>query len=892
MTIVSDWIEIKGAKANNLKNIDVKIPKGKITAVVGISGAGKSSLAFQTLYAEGYIRYIESISPYIRQFLDKVEKPPVERIGGLPPAIAFRHKKPAKNPRSIVATSTDIYDYFRLVYAKIADFYCPNCSIKVIAYTADEIVSKLLHDMIDETIDICFPYQGEVAFLINRGYYFHIDENTGEKKRIDSFIKDRSTYVLLDRLTVKEGDKSRIFEAVDKSIAYGEETAVIFFKKKKIEFPAHLFCPSCKINYPMPDENLFSFNSPKGACPVCKGFGDIQELNPDLIFDRSLSLAKGAMTPFRTKTNEDFRDYVIRNAVKKGIDVHQPLERLSDDELRYIMYGDSHFVGVKGFFDYIKKKRYKVQARVLLSRYTSYSKCEVCSGSRLNNTALSFKVRGINLAQLLSFTIEEAFHFSQEIDWTDYKDKISADVLVDVNSRLKYLMESGLSYIHLNRLTFSLSRGELQRINLAFILGSTLSDSLLILDQPSCDLHPHDYHKLIQFLKNLKENGNTVLMVEHNRDIIEQADHVIELGPLSGKEGGEKVFWGNKKEFFYSSGSKTLTQKFLQAPLTMKRRERHFSEWFIFKNASTHNLKHFDYQIPAKAFTVICGVSGAGKTTLLYNEMYLKAPKLSGIKDIIFIDPGLNRMRANTTVAGFFDIYPRIREVFAKLPESRRLGYVSGHFSSNSPKGRCEKCKGNGFLEIEMQFLPSVKIKCDECNGKGFKPEVLKVKYRELDISEFLNLNIDESIKQLEDDHSPTQKILTNIKENGLGYLRLGQRLNTLSAGELQRIKLVKYLNIRKSNILFLIDEPSFGLHPNDIEMIKTLISRIIKHGNTVAASEHNLYLIANADYIIELGPAGGERGGYLLVQGSIEALMVSKVSITGNYLKKNLKRS
>jgi excinuclease ABC subunit A len=892
VTVLSEWIEIKGAKANNLKNIDVKIPKGKITAVVGISGAGKSSLAFQTLYAEGYIRYIESISPYIRQFLDKVEKPPVERIDGLPPAIAFRQKKPAKNPRSIVATSTDIYDYFRLVYAKIADFYCPNCSIRVSAYTADEIMSKLLHDMEGETIDICFPYRGDVAFLINRGYYFHIDEKTGEKKRIDSDVKGRSVYVLLDRLTVKEDNKSRIFEAVDKSIAYGEETAVIFFKRKKIEFPSHLFCPSCKTHYPMPDENLFSFNSPRGACPACRGFGDIQELNPDLIFDRSHSLANGAMIPFRTITNEDFRDYVIRNAEKKGIDSHQPLEDLNDDELHYIMYGDSHFVGVKGFFDYIKKKRYKVQARVLLSRYTSYSKCEVCGGSRLNNTALSFKVRGVNLAQLLSFTIEEAFHFFREIDWAGYKDKISADVFEDINFRLNYLVESGLSYIHLNRLTFTLSRGELQRINLAFILGSTLSDSLLILDQPSCDLHPNDYLKLTQFIKNLKENGNTVLMVEHNRDIIEHADHVIELGPLSGKEGGKKVFWGGKEKFFDPSAADTLSQKFLHTPLFIKRGEKHFNRWFTFKNASTHNLKHFDWRIPANAFTVICGVSGAGKTTLLYHETFLKAPKLAGIKDIIFIDPGLNRLRANTTVAGFFDIYPTIREVFARQTESRRLGYVSGHFSFNSPRGRCEKCKGNGFLEIEMQFLPSVKIQCDECNGKGFKPEILRVKYKGLDISRFLDLNIDESIKQLEEDHPPTQKILTNIKENGLGYLRLGQRLNTLSAGELQRLKLVKYLNIRKSSTLFLIDEPSFGLHPYDIEMIKTLISRIIKHGNTVAAAEHNLDLIANADYIIELGPAGGEKGGYLLVQGSTEALMVSKVSTTGNYLKKNLKRA
>lgn len=862
-----------------------------MTAIVGVSGAGKSSLAFKTLYAEGYIRYIESISPYIRQFLDKMEKPDVEKIDGLPPAIAFRFKKTVKNPRSIVATTMDIYDYFRLVYAKIAHFRCPRCRVEIISYTADEIVSTILQDMEGESLDICFPYQGEVSFLINRGYYFYINEKTGEKQRIDSSVKDRSIHVLLDRLTVKEDNRGRIFEAIDKSVTFGEETAVIFSGKKKIEFPVHLFCPSCKTHYPRADENLFSFNSPKGACPECRGFGDLQVLDPDLIFDRSLSLSEGAMRPFRTRSHEDFRDYVISHAAGSGIDINQKVAQLSEQDIRYILHGDDGFKGVQGFFDYIKKKRYKVQARVLLSRYTSYRRCDACGGSRLNEIARSFSVKGLNLPRLLSLTIGEASQFFRELDTRDYKDKISLDVFDDIRSRLKFLVESGLSYIHLNRLTFTLSRGELQRINLAFILGSTLSDSLLILDQPSSDLHPHDYGKLADFLENLKKNGNTIVIIEHNRDIIERADHIIELGPLSGKAGGTVVFKGSKSTFFDRADSPTVTQKLLDAPPVMKWGKQRFEDWLFFERNSAHNLKNFDCRVPARSFAVICGVSGAGKTSLLYNEMYLNNMELRKDKEVVFIDPGLNRLRAQTAVAGFFEVYSSIREIYAKLKESRRLGYGPGHFSFNSPRGRCDKCMGRGFLEIEMQFLPSVKITCDACDGKGFKPEVLKVKYKGLDIFEFLNLDIDESLERLDDPSLTICRTLLTLKENGLAYLKLGQKLSTLSGGELQRIKLVKYLNTGKRDTLFLIDEPSFGLHPYDIEFIRELITRIIEQGNTVIAVEHNMDLLAHADYIIELGPEGGERGGFLLFQGNPDLLMAVKGSITGKYLKKKFKK-
>jgi excinuclease ABC subunit A len=787
-------IILKGIRTNNLKNIDASIPLGKITAVVGVSGAGKSSLAFRTLYAEGYIRYIESISPYIRQFLDRIEKPDIEHIENLPPAIAFRQKKPSTNPRSIVATASDIFDYLRILYAKIADFHCPGCGRLIKKFSIDEIVGSLL-DRPAGMLQVCFDYRGEVSFLINRGYYAKVER--GRKTTIDRRSRDLPIQVLVDELENRPENRSRLFEAVDNAMAMSRKVITVFHDRRPLHFPVLLFCPRCRQEYEDPDESLFSFNSARGACPQCKGLGE-----------------SGA----------------------------------------------------------------------------GPGPCPRCRGSRFNRLAESFRIEGRTIADFLSLTIGQALAVIQALDRSDCQNRVSREVFEEITSKLRYLLDSRLHYIHLNRPTSTLSKGEYQRINLAFILGSTLSDSLLIVDQPSADLHPADYGKLEFFLKKLIENGNTIVLVEHNPLIVRMADRVIELGPRAGVQGGRVIYAGSTAEFIRSSS--TITQQYFARPAVAPATRKPDAGDWAFADAGSHNLKHFDFRIPRQAFTVIVGVSGAGKSTLLYDEIYVKNRSLIAGREIVYLDPSVGSSRGSTNIAGYFDMFGAIREFFADLKQSRLLGYRPGHFSFHSPLGRCPECSGRGFLEIEMQFLPAVKSVCGHCHGSGFAPDILKISHRGKNIAAVLDLTVDEFLRDFAGEFPALRPVLEHLRDNEMGYLQLGEKTSCLSTGEMQKLKLLKYLDQEKKDSLFLLDEPSLGLHAYDVEVIIKLFGRLLRNRNTIVAAEHHLALIASADHVIELGPEGGDQGGHLLFSGTPAAMTRRKGSVTGGYLKKYLKNT
>ncbi|MBN2346568.1 MAG: excinuclease ABC subunit UvrA [Candidatus Aminicenantes bacterium] len=875
-------IILKGVRTNNLRDLDVSIPLGKITAVVGVSGSGKSSLAFHTLYAEGYLRYIESISPYVRQFLDQVEKPDADRIDNLPPAVAFRQKKPRKNPRSIVATASDIFDYLRILYAKTGDFHCPGCGKRVRKFSIDEIIGELLARP-PGRLRVCFAYQGDVSFLVNRGYRQHIRRKVTAD--IDGTCRNRPILVLVDELENLPQNRGRIFEAVDNAIALSRNILTVYHGSEPLHFPFGLFCPRCQREYEDPDENLFSFNSARGACPRCKGFGDVTAIDPERVFDPERSLAEGALLPLNTPANREFREVVLRNARRAGLDLRRPLREFSAADKRFLLEGEGRFPGLAGLFDYLRKKSYRVSARVFLSRFTAYLPCPACSGSRFNPLALAFRVQGRTIAEVLAMTCGEAREFIRSLSADRLRAKVSPEVLDEISSKLEFLVQSRLHYIQLNRPTHTLSRGEHQRINLAFIMGSTLSDSLLIIDRPSADLHPADHEKMNWFLQRLKKNGNTIVMIEHDPYLVGRSDHVLELGPGAGPQGGRIVFSGRSGTFF--SAATTATQKSFGSRPRLVAPRRGPRPSFPVRNACAHNLKNLDLRIHLRALTVIAGVSGAGKSSLLYDELFLKSRPGAFIGEKVHIDPGITPLRAHSIVAGFFSALDPIREFFATLKPSRLLGYRPGHFSFDSSLGRCPECKGRGFRQIEMQFLPAVKSTCPLCRGSRFALDVLKVTHQGKSIADVLAMSVEDFCTALGPVIPQARAALQCLRENDMGYLQLGEKLGSLSMGEAQKLKLLKHLGRQRTDTLFLLDEPSSGLHPRDVDVVRQLLVRLLAQGHTVVAVEHNPVLIAAADFVIELGPEGGAGGGYLVFSGSPRQLLRRAGSPTGRHLKK-----
>lgn len=881
-TPISEWIHLRGARTHNLRRINLDIPRGRISALIGVSGAGKSSLAFHTLYAEGYTRYIESISPYIRQYLEKMEKPPLDEVSGLPPSIAVRHRTPGKNPRSIVATSVDLYSYFRILFARGARFHCPGCGRSLRAWTVDEVVSDLLASP-EKIVRISFDYHGEISFLVNRGYYYALEE--GKRQRLNAAYANRDIRVLIDEIPISDNNRGRLAEAVERALALGKERILTEIESRERIYPTTLHCAHCHQEFPLPDENLFSFNSPRGACTTCRGFGDLQQLDPEKIFDPDRSLANGAVLPLRTSAFSGFFNRMMEAATARGVDLSLPFGQLPIEQRNFIMKGDRKFPGIRGFLEYIKTKRYKVQARVMISRYSSYHICPSCGGARLNPEALGYRVNGLSIADLTEKTIGEARTLFEAMDPNEFVGRVTPDVFSEIRARLSYLSESGLEYLTLNRMTSTLSKGEFQRINMAFILGSTLSDSLLILDQPSSDLHPSETRRIAKFLKKLKANGNTVLMIEHNPELVREADWVVELGPGAGEKGGRVVYSGDRDEFF--SRRETTSQiRFSRIPQATFASPAN-NTFLSFRKLSAHNLKGFDIVIPSGALTAVCGVSGAGKSSLLRNELFENQRVPRGISHVEYIDPGFTSAGARTSVASFFKVSEPIRKWYAAHPASRRLGYTPGHFSTHSPKGRCPECRGMGGVQVEMQFLPPVSIPCSKCDGTGLKPEILRIRLDSLNISELMDKSVSWAREQLAGHIPQVAEGLDSLEKSGLGYLRLGQPLATISEGERQRLKLARHLNSRRKKTLFLIDDPSFGLHPEDLDRIRGLFDILKEAGNTIVIADHNPELLLHATYIVELGPGGGEKGGDLIFQGSLKRFLATDGSNTASWLKK-----
>lgn len=893
---MSEAIILRGVRVHNLKNINLDIPLNKLIIITGVSGSGKSSLAFDTLYAEGQRRYIESLSSYVRQFFEKIEKPDADLIEGITPAIAIQQRATTKNPRSTVSTVTEIWDYMRILFARIGTLYCHKCGSEVKRDTIDSIVEDIYRRWKGERIIIFFHYKGDSESLLKKGFYRGL-------RGVEPFnIENKDLLeidVIVDRLIVEENDRERLVDSLETALREGmDRVGVKDLKGNEVIYSGKYECKKCLIIYEEPDPNLFSFNSPQGACERCHGFGDIITIDEDKVIpNKNLSLEEGAIEPWTKPSTQLLMNELLREAKKRKIPTDIPFKDLKEEHKRFVMEGDGKYYGVRKFFEWLEDKKYKVEVRVFLNRYRKYERCPVCKGSRLRKEANFVKINGKTISEVAEMTVEEAFKFFNSLSLTPFQQKIAESPLKSILKRLDYLIKVGLDYITLNRMTFTLSGGEAQRINLATALGSSLVGVLFVLDEPSIGLHPRDNERLINILKTLRDNGNTVVVVEHDPQIIKSGDIIIDLGPGGGEEGGYVMFNGSVDEFLKYSNS--ITAQYLREERKVLISKRKFKPEKFLKiyGARKFNLKNINVEIPLNSFTCITGVSGSGKSTLLYEIIYkgLKGEgrenfdRIEGgekIKDIILVDQTPITKSSRSIPISFTKAMDEIRNLFARTKEAKIKGFTPSTFSFNTPGGRCEECKGAGKITVEMQFLSDVVLTCEECKGKRYKKETLEVTYKGKNIAEVLEMSISEAIKFFRDRDEIVSKLLP-LERAGLGYLKLGQPISELSGGENQRLKLAVYLNsIRGGGNLFLLDEPTTGLHLDDISKLVNSLEAILKEGNTIIVIEHNLELIKLADWIIDLGPEGGEKGGYIVYQGPLEGIFEAKESITGKYLK------
>ena len=968
----TDSIVVRGARVHNLKNIDFEVPHNTLTVVTGVSGSGKSSLAFDTIYAEGQRRYVESLSAYARQFLERIEKPEADIIDGIAPAVAIRQKNTTRNPRSTVATATEIYDYLRLLFARVGRTYCANCGREVKKDTVDEVADSILALESGTRLQVLFPLQRPNSSPqeqesngrrttkakkpiadpltdalkarlfdlrkagFNRLYQAgQVFEFSTPESLLDLDF-NRPVFLLVDRLGVSADARSRIVDAVE--TAYRESGEVIFEIPTKDEdsngaprpatlmrFAQRFECKNCSLRYEEPEPRLFSFNNPYGACPRCQGFGNTIDFDLDLVIpDKMKTLAEGAIEPWtKPKYRPLFTD-LKRYAKQAGIPLDVPWIDLEEEQRQLVLNGEGKFLGVRGFFNHLERKKYKLHVRVFLSRYRGYSLCPDCNGNRLRLEARQVKINGRNLCEICSLTVEDALRFFDQLELGREQAEIADKLLHEIRERLQFLNDVGLDYLTLDRLSSTLSGGEAQRIQLATSLGSRLVGTLYVLDEPSIGLHARDTHRLIKILHDLRNLGNTILVVEHDPDIMRAADRILDLGPGAGENGGKLVAEGTYDQIVHNPTS--LTGRYLadelriQPPLT---RRKPGSQQITLRGVRANNLNGVDICIPLGMLVAFTGVSGSGKSTLLHHVLYRALcqakqqssngstgpaatwEKLEGeqfIDEVVLVDQSPIGRTPRSNPVTYIKAFDSIRDLFASLPESKKRGFSAGHFSFNIPGGRCETCQGDGTVTVEMQFLADVELICEECKGTRYKPLVLEVRYRGKNIHEVLNLTVKEALKFFAEAPKVTEK-LRSLEEVGLGYLRLGQSATTLSGGEAQRMKLAAHLQPASKDagrpgsgegrgrrrLLYIFDEPTTGLHFDDVSKLLAAFRRLIEAGGSIVVIEHNLDVIKTADWVIDLGPEGGNRGGKVVGVGPPEAIAKLKDSYTGKYLARIL---
>jgi excinuclease ABC subunit A len=922
-----EYIIIKRARVNNLKNLSVAIPRNKLVVITGLSGSGKSSLAFDTLFAEGQRMYVESLSSYARQFLGRMEKPEVDYIRGVSPAIAIEQKVNTRNPRSTVGTTTEVYDYLKLLFARIGKTYSPISGKEVKRDTVTDVVNEINKLAEGTRIMVACPLtlkkgrkvQDELNLLLSKGFARvlidgepkFIEELLTEKKK--AATKDLRIEILIDRAAVNPTDEDTVFrlsDSVQTAFYEGHDECIIYAEgRKPMHFSDRFELDGMK--FTEPSVNFFSFNNPYGACRTCEGFGKVLGIDEDLVIpDKSLSVYEGAVAPWRSEVMGEWQKPLLKHGIKFDFPIHRPYHELSQQEKDLLWNGNEYFDGIHAFFKHLESKTHKIQYRVLLSRYRGRTNCPDCKGTRLRKDAHYVKIANTSIIDLALMPIEDALDFFNKVKLPEYDQKVSNRILTEIRTRLEYLVKVGLGYLTLNRITSTLSGGEYQRIKLATSLGSALVGSMYIMDEPSIGLHPKDTARMVEVLKSLRDLGNTVIVVEHEEEIMRAADQIIDIGPDAGAHGGQLVYQGTLKELngkFISHTTNYLTGK---DKIEVPQKRRKWKDAITILGARENNLKNLTVQFPLGVLTVVTGISGSGKSTLIKKILYPTIGRMHGsvaespgkfdrmegdisrITQVEFVDQNPIGKSSRSNPISYVKAYDAIRQLYADQPLSKLRGYKPAHFSFNVEGGRCETCEGEGEIKVEMQFMADIFLKCESCHGKRFKQEVLEVEYNGKNIADVLDMTVEDGLEFFKDKKSIFEKIQP-LFDVGMGYVKLGQSSNTLSGGEAQRVKLASFLgkNSSDGHVLFIFDEPTTGLHFHDISKLLKAINALVDQGNSVVIIEHNLEVIKCADWIIDLGPEGGEKkGGKLLFAGTPEEMVKkAKGSYTAEFLKTKL---